>query len=183
MNAATQHSAAPSAGPHSNTALHAFGQFCRRVGDLAAYWWDCVLRCALVLWVVRVPLVATLTGLLLLGVTPQAQDLFVEFAVTPLWFRALFILWFLFILLAVWAMPTHYAARVLLDTDRRLQDSLAQEQASHLPACLEGSAVWVPRLLGFLTFVAVELAIPALMDEHADFGRNRYHRGGRLGAR
>jgi hypothetical protein len=159
MNAAAQHSTAPSAGPPGNIAPHALWQFCRRAGDVAARWWNCVLRCALVLWVVRVPLVATLTGLLLLSMTPQAQDLFVEFAVTPLWFRALFILWFLFILLAVWAMPTHYAARVLLDTDGRLQDSLAQERASHSPACLECSAVWVPRLLGFLTFVAVEIAI------------------------
>ena len=75
MDAATQHSAAPSADPRDNTALHALGQFCRRVGDLAARWWDCVLRCALVLWVVRVPLAATVTGLSLLGVTSQAQDL------------------------------------------------------------------------------------------------------------
>jgi hypothetical protein len=107
MNAATQHSTAPYAGPHGNIALNAAWQFYRHVADAAARWWDCVLRCALVLWVVRVPLAATGSGLLLLGLTPQAQDLFVEFAVTPLWFRALFIFWFLLILMAVWALPTH----------------------------------------------------------------------------
>jgi hypothetical protein len=50
---------------------------------------------------------------LLLGATPQAQDIFVEFARSSPWWM----LWFLFVLVAVWAMPTHYAARLLLDTD------------------------------------------------------------------
>jgi hypothetical protein len=128
--------------------------------------WDCVLRFALVLWVVRVPLATTAFGLLLLTATSQAQDLFVEFARPPLLFldwpllsRALFMLWFVVILVAVWAMPTHYAARLLLDTDRRFDDALAAEQAAHDGACLERSAIFVPRALGFLTFVAIECAI------------------------
>ncbi len=113
--------------------------------------WDCILQFALVLWVVRVPLSTTGLGLLLLGYAPQAQDLFAEFARTSF----LWMLYFLFVLIAMWAMPTHYAARLLLDTDARLQRLLAVEN----PACLRTSAVFVPRLLGLLTFVAVLIAI------------------------
>jgi hypothetical protein len=113
--------------------------------------WDCILQFALVLWIVRVPLSTTGLGLLLLGYTPQAQDLFVEFARTSF----VWMFYFLVVLIAVWAMPTHYAARLLLDTDARLQSLLAVEN----PACLRTSAVRVPRLLGLLTFVAVLIAI------------------------
>lgn len=132
--------------------------------------WDCILQFALVLWVVRVPLLATALGLLILGDAPQAQDLFVEFArISFFW-----MFYFMFVLIAVWAMPTHYAARLLLDTDTRLRRRLATEKelkqkrragqaltAEELKqaACLESSAVWVPRLLGLLTFVAVLIAI------------------------
>ena len=42
--------------------------------------------------------------------------MFVEIAADPLWFRALFVLWFLFILMAVWAVPTRDAARLLRGT-------------------------------------------------------------------
>ena len=77
--------------------------------------WDCFLRLLLVLWIVRVPLTMTLLGLALLGLTPQAQDLFMEFARTTVWWM----LWFLLVLIFLWAMPTHYAARLLLDTDSR----------------------------------------------------------------
>jgi hypothetical protein len=113
--------------------------------------WDCILQFALVLWVVRVPLSTTALGLLLLGYAPQAQDLFVEFARTSFFWM----LYFLFVLIAAWAMPTHYAARLLLDTDTRLRGQLVAEDA----ACLGTSSVWVPRLLGLLTFVAVLIAI------------------------
>src|SRR5687767_320506 len=75
--------------------------------------WSHVLDVALVLWVVRVPFAFTLLGLLLLGMAPQAQDLFVELALTPservgaLPYGT--VLSFLAMLLFVWAMPTHYA--------------------------------------------------------------------------
>jgi len=65
---------------------------------------------------------------------------------------------FLLVLIGVWAMPTHYAARLLVDTDRRLQKSLSAPPSSEFE-CLKGSSVWVPRVLGFLTFVAVLIAI------------------------
>jgi hypothetical protein len=84
--------------------------------------WQYVLGFALILWVLRVPLTTTALGLLILSAAPQAQDLFVELARAtderiPL---------FLFLLFFVWAMPTHYAARLLLDTDERFRRLVAQ---------------------------------------------------------
>ena len=117
--------------------------------------WDCILRFALVLWIARVPLATTALGLLFLGLVPQAQDVFVEFASAPTWWM----FFFLFVLFAGWAMPTHYAARMLLDTDTRFQEFLAAETALNQAACLERSSKWVPRALGLLTFVAVLIAI------------------------
>jgi hypothetical protein len=114
-------------------------------------WWVCILDVALVLWILRVPVVTTVFGWLLLGATPQAQDLFLEFLdLSPrTWLR---MLWFLIILMMLWALPTHYAARLLVDTDPRAP-------ASNGALCLKRSAIWLPRLLGLLTFLAVELAI------------------------
>ena len=123
-------------------------------GPWPARAWDCFLRLLLVLWIVRVPLTLTLLGLALLGLTPQAQDLFMEFARTG-W---LWMLWFLVVLIVVWAMPTHYAARLLIDTDRRFRLSLARTPDGG-ERCSQVSALWVPRVLGVLTFVAVLFAI------------------------
>jgi hypothetical protein len=137
--------------------------------------WDCIVQFALVLWVVRVPLTTTTLGIFILGWTPQAQDLFTEFALTPDQIPFLFrqMLFFWFILIAVWAMPTHYAARLLLDTDARLQElqaaeselkqkklqNLATQMELKQATCLGGSAEWVPRLLGLATFGAVLVGI------------------------
>jgi hypothetical protein len=142
----------------------------KRVAGRKTKIWQCILEFALVLWIVRVPLTTTALGLLLLGYTPQAQDLFVEFADASF----LWMLYFLFVLIAAWAMPTHYAARLLLDTDERFNKLLSTEQQarqkrtegapltadeSKCALCLKASAAWVPRLLGLLTFVAALIAI------------------------
>ena len=116
--------------------------------------WDCFLRLLLVLWIVRAPLAMTLLGLALLGLTPQAQDLFMEFARTG----PVRMLGFLLVLILIWAMPTHYAARLLLDTDRRFRLSLVRKPDGN-ECCSQVSALWVPRALGLLTFVAVLIAI------------------------
>jgi hypothetical protein len=120
--------------------------FCRR--------WECVLQFALILWIVRVPLTMTALGVLILGSAPQAQDLFVEFAHNP-WRIPLFLL----LLAFAWAMPTHYAARLLLDTDSRFQDVIAAQQALGRASCINAVERGVPRALGLLTFAAVLIAI------------------------
>jgi hypothetical protein len=116
--------------------------------------WDCFLRLLLVLWIVRAPLATTLLGFALLGLAPQAQDLFMEFARTGL----AAMLEFLLALIFIWAMPTHYAARLLLDTDRRFRLSLVRTPDGN-ERCSQVSALWVPRALGLLTFLAVLIAI------------------------
>ena len=117
--------------------------------------WQHVLEWALILWVVRVPLATTALGLLILGVTPQAQDLFVELA------RARYeqILLFLFLLFFIWALPTHYSARLLLDTDERFQRLADQQNSLGRGVCLRWMERWTPRGLGLLTFAAVLIAI------------------------
>jgi hypothetical protein len=143
--------------------------------------WRCTLQFALVLWVTRVPFSTTAIGLLLFGLAPQVQDLFIEFTrKAPLpWLPFVFVppgraIAFLLILIAGWALPTHYTARLLLDTDdrlcerleneenlrrRKLRAEVLTEEAAREPLCLHTSSVWVPRILGLLTFVAVLIAI------------------------
>src|SRR5262245_24719124 len=66
---------------------------------------------------------------------------------------------FVCVMVGVWAMPTHYTARLLLDTDERFRRRVATQQEPEHAHFLEVAARWVPRLLGLLTFVAVLIAI------------------------
>jgi len=75
-----------------------------------------------------VPGATTVVGWLLLGATSQAQDLFTEF-VDLSWSTWLRMLWFVLMLTVAWALPTHYAARMLVDSDRRAQ---ARHPGAHL---------------------------------------------------
>jgi hypothetical protein len=117
--------------------------------------WRHVLELSLVLWVVRVPITTTSLALLILGFAPQAQDLFVEFAREPLWRIPLF----LFLLLLVWAMPTHYSRRLLLDTDTRFQRVVAAQAALAQAFFIRLAARCIPRALGLLPFAAILVAI------------------------
>ena len=65
----------------------------------------------------------------------------------------------MFLLFFIWAMPTHYAARLLIDTDRRLRAHAEQRRLQTQSQFLESTERWVPRILGLLTFVAVLIAI------------------------
>src|SRR5262249_57138071 len=76
--------------------------------------WARVLDAAATLWVVRAPLAALLIGFVLLDIAPQTQDLPVELS-DSLGRTTVFFL----TLTLVWALPTHYVARLLLDTDER----------------------------------------------------------------
>jgi hypothetical protein len=122
---------------------------------------------ALTLWVARVPVAMTVLGALLLGMAPQAQDLFVEFDLAR-WRIPLF----LSLLMLVWAMPTHYAARLLLDTDARFQEAVSEQQTLGQARCIKLFERWVPRALGLATFAAVLIAIwrshlnLPILDEH-----------------
>jgi hypothetical protein len=114
---------------------------------LARFWQKC-LDLALVLWIVRVPLCALILGFLILYCTPQAQDLFTEFADH----RGRIVL---FLVLAfVWAATTHYASRLLLDTDTRFR-AYARTRGSDFLASVEK---WVPRVFGLVPFGLVLIA-------------------------
>jgi hypothetical protein len=117
--------------------------------------WESILLIVLVLWVVRVPVALIALGLLILGLAPQAQDLFVEFARAPAWRMPVFIC----VLVLGWTMPTHYASRLLLDTDERFQQLLGGPQQRNQARLLKVMTRWIPRLLGLTTFVAVLVAI------------------------
>ena len=54
----------------------------RKPWDRLARFWQHCLDVGLVLWILRVPVCAVLFGLLLLGYTSQAQDLFVQYGDT-----------------------------------------------------------------------------------------------------
>ena len=126
------------------------------IADPGRRWRQCVRRCwqncldlGLVLWIARVPLFAVTIGFLLLDYTPQAQDLFTEFAGD--YGR---ITLFLVLLTVVWAATTHYAARLLLDTDQRFR-AYVRTANTGCAACAER---WVPRVLGIIPFAVVLIA-------------------------
>jgi hypothetical protein len=121
----------------------------RGVGGWAWCVWNYVRDVLIVFWVARVSLFTLILGFLLLDWTSQGQDLFVSLATQGWWQN----LKFQVLLFVVWAMPTHYAARLLLDTDKRLRLRAA------LRPGVEPIVCWVPRLLGFATFAVVLLSI------------------------
>lgn len=110
-------------------------------------WWPYVLDFCLTLWVLRAPVATLAIGALLMWFVPQAQDLLVEFAMPGEgWARTAE---FLLLILFVWAMPTHYSARLLVRTDERFVARLAERGTAFLPFLQK----WTPRALGAFTFV------------------------------
>ncbi|HEY7228971.1 MAG TPA: hypothetical protein VH558_01230 [Pseudolabrys sp.] len=121
----------------------------KRWRDCIARGWQNCLDLALVLWIVRVPLCAVIVGFLILDYTAQAQDLFTEFADD---YGRLIL--FLALLTLVWAATTHYAARLLLDTDKRF-GAYVNAHASHFLTSVER---WIPRVLGMMPFAIALIA-------------------------
>ena len=109
--------------------------------------WTAVLDFLLFLWVARAPFGIVVVGFLLLGAAPQAQDLLIPL-VDSAWYKVLlyFVLHFLF-----WAMPVHYAARIVIADDARLYE-YGEKYPSPYFDWLER---WIPRLLGAVTFLAL----------------------------
>src|SRR5262245_53391782 len=132
----------------------------QRFASWCGRWWGYVLDLALMLWIARVPFAFAALGFFILWKAPQAQDLFVEIVgehgrptdearLVPL---------FLVLLVFVWAMPTHYAARLLLDTDARLR-AYAGPRPAVATRAIDVIEDWVPRVLGLIPFVAVIIAL------------------------
>src|SRR5882724_6385370 len=113
--------------------------------------WTCVLDLGLTLWVLRAIVVALLFGFAILGLAPQAQDLLVDVAAGPWWYTILFLLAVFF----VWAMPTHYAARLLVETDAGYLLRVRRRRSRFL----DGLKNWTPRVLGLLPFLAMLIGV------------------------
>jgi hypothetical protein len=112
--------------------------------------WTCVIDFGLTLWVLRAIVVAVLLGFAILGLAPQAQDLLLDVAAGPWWYTLLFLLSVFF----VWAMPTHYAARLLVNTDRRYLVRVRRRGGF-----IAGLQQWTPRILGTLPFAAMLVGV------------------------
>jgi hypothetical protein len=109
--------------------------------------WAYVTDVALTIWVLRAPVAGLIAGYAILWFTPQAQDLLVDLTsagwTTHFKFFALVIF--------VWAMPTEYAASILLNTDERYcapTDRARYQFRKWLRA-------WAPSILGGLVFVCM----------------------------
>lgn len=130
------------------------------VGILRFRSWDDVVDLALVLWIVRVPLASLLVGFAFLYYPPQAQDLLVGLVVSS--WR---IVEFFVVLTLVWAMPTHYAARLLLEADGRLKaykQRLAQAGNAVAQRALDrlGSMeTCIPRLFGIVPYLLFYIGV------------------------
>lgn len=133
--------------------------------------WGYVTDVAATLWVLRAPVAALLTGYVILWFMPQAQDLLVD--LTGAGWQGLVV--FLALVTFVWAMPTEYAATILLETDERYCARIkaackpgkpaepAPAPASELAAVTDGPRgqfrawlqTWMPPLLGGLVFLCM----------------------------
>jgi hypothetical protein len=131
------------------------------------WWWIKVLDIGLTFWVLRGPLVAV--GAVILLLVPQAQDLLVE-PVTDGFIPPLLL--GLGVMFAR-AMPTHYAARLLVNTDARYGRRMGTSHSS-VGKCGFRSCVvtWFPRLLAVSIFAILigaafkaRLNIPDLKDQ------------------
>ena len=114
-------------------------------------WWTHVLDFFLTLWVLRVPVATLIVGAVLMWLVPQAQDLLIEFAMPATfadWGR---IFLFYVLVLVIWAMPTHYVARLLVSSD----EGYLRRIETRGTAWIEGLQKWTPRVLGALTFVVM----------------------------
>jgi hypothetical protein len=127
---------------------------CRRCRKRIARIWAGTLDVTFMGWVLRVPIVALMAGLLVLSHAPQAQDLIVDLA--PDTARVVFFL----VLLIGWVGVTTYASILLLGTDGRLlayAADLRNNDGRRFRAfeCLRTAA---PYVLGVLPFVLVLVA-------------------------
>ncbi|MFG1183614.1 MULTISPECIES: hypothetical protein [Xanthobacter] len=153
---------------------------------IVSHFWRRILDLTLVLWVVRVPLLSVLLGLALMAGVTQAQDVTLDVAMAgaPVGAaaglsRAIFSLVAAVFLL--WAMPVHYAARLLVETDNGLAVLVARRDASaghrgivgrdRLMAAMVRE---VPRLIGLAPFLAFAMGanaaignLPTLADRPA----------------
>jgi hypothetical protein len=109
--------------------------------------WGYVTDVAATLWVLRAPVAALAAGYVILWFMPQAQDLLVD--LTSAGWQGLVV--FLALVTFVWAMPTEYAATILLETDERYCARIDGPRGQ-FRASLQ---TWMPAILGGLVFLCM----------------------------
>jgi predicted acylesterase/phospholipase RssA len=134
--------------------------------------WPRVLDLALTVWVLRVQVTGIVIGLVIMWYAPQAQDLLVGLAIDDWTNIAVFFL----LLFFVWALPTHYTARVLIDTDERYALRVAERNTTFIKRLQQHS----PCVLGALTFVAILGAVVRSWWNLVDVELPDYTRGVKL---
>ena len=112
--------------------------------------WAYVLDFCLTLWVLRAPVAILAVGLLLMWAVPQAQDLLVELAMPASPWDWLRIGIFFALLLIIWAMPMHYAARLLVRGDAGYLRRIDERDGF-----IKGLQKWTPRVLGVATIAVM----------------------------
>lgn len=127
--------------------------------------WSRVLDVTLVLWVVRVPLLSVVLGLAMMAFVTQAQDVTLDVAMAgaPVGAAAGLsraILSLVGAVFLLWAMPVHYAARLLVETDNGLAARITRRDSAAGRRGVAGRDLMmalmvreVPRILGALPFL------------------------------
>lgn len=119
-----------------------------------------------VLWACRVSITSLVLGVALFWLAAPARDLFMDQRTTTLSNVAF---WSLFGLALTfgWAMPVHYSARRVLDSDRwiRIHEAIDEAETARLRVRAARPILWVPRVLGTLCFVAVVVGMITATDE------------------
>ncbi|MCL8383113.1 hypothetical protein [Xanthobacter aminoxidans] len=153
---------------------------------IVSHFWRRILDLTLVLWVVRVPLLSVLLGLALMAGVTQAQDVTLDVAMAgaPAGAAAGLSRAIVSLVAAVfllWAMPVHYAARLLVETDDGLAVLVARRDASAghrgvvgRDRLMAATVREVPRLIGLAPFLAFAMGanaaignLPTLADRPA----------------
>src|SRR5262249_37986898 len=111
-----------------------------------------IWRLGVVIWVCRIPFVATVAAAMLVAVTPQGRDLFEDLGIAWQWIV-------FFLLCFCWAWIVHSSARNALQCDEWVpqahDDGLSDTDRDRLQKEFYWHAVWVPRVLGILTLLLV----------------------------
>ncbi|MEP9376043.1 hypothetical protein ABLE91_04965 [Aquabacter sp. CN5-332] len=133
--------------------------------------WLWVLDLGYVAWILRAPLSSVVLGFLLMWKVPQAQDTLVDVAMAEAILPSAPVSWRMLALFAstffLWAMPVHYSARLLLETDARYfrASTFRATRGPVTKAWVEGLRVYFPRILGAATFLPFSIgALYAIRD-------------------
>lgn len=121
--------------------------------------WDLFLSAGLILWICRVSVISVIAGLLLFGLSDQARDTFLEIRGSLSTDPSNVILWAIFFALVVivWALPVHFAARRDLELDPIFRPEQWAVLSERQRCWRNWLAMWVPRALAVTCLLSIAL--------------------------